>query len=86
MYTHPVPKGIPFETLGSTSQTESKAAERAAKVIETMATMEYLSETKAWPYALIGSLMSNLHERTRRYLAAARLTAPALAIHQKSAP
>jgi len=34
MYTHPVPKGIPFETLGSTSQTESKAAERAAKVIE----------------------------------------------------
>lgn len=34
MYTHPVPKGIPFETMGSTSQTESKAAERAAKLIE----------------------------------------------------
>lgn len=34
MYTHPVPKGIPFKTLGSTSQTESKAAERAAKLIE----------------------------------------------------
>ena len=44
MYTHPVPKGIPFETLGSTSQTESKAAERAAKLIEVEVEVEVEKE------------------------------------------
>lgn len=31
MYTHPVPKGAPFETPGSTSQAEYKDTDYTAK-------------------------------------------------------